>query len=115
MNYGDTFFIHQNGQLFDSHLWVVISDPNVDAEAIVVVSLTFVLRCLCFLLVNLSMQRLDGLFSPQSHNDTKIVFCPDITEPTDFYKEVGEGVEYQRTMGCVFTTKTQRHKGAGNK
>lgn len=40
MNYGDTFFIKQNGQLFDSHLWVVISDPNVDAEAIVVVSLT---------------------------------------------------------------------------
>ena len=45
------------------------------------------------------MQRLDGLFSPQSHNDTKIVLCPDITEPTDFYKEVGEGVECQRTTG----------------
>ena len=27
------------------------------------------------------------------------MLCPDITEPTDFYKEVGEGVECQRTTG----------------
>ncbi|MDA8375948.1 MAG: hypothetical protein M0Z50_02530 [Planctomycetia bacterium] len=40
MNYGDTFFIKPKGRIFDSHLWVVISNPNMYSLIKLVVSLT---------------------------------------------------------------------------
>ncbi len=38
MNYADTFFIKQKDRLFDSHLWVVVSDPFQDSEKVLIVS-----------------------------------------------------------------------------
>ncbi len=40
MNAGDTFFIQQVGKLYDSHLWMVLSDPALDANQVLIVSLT---------------------------------------------------------------------------
>jgi hypothetical protein len=40
MNAGDTFRIPQPGTSLDSHLWVVISDPVVDAERVLIVNFT---------------------------------------------------------------------------
>ena len=40
MNAGDTFLVALPGTSYDSHLWIVISDPDADAERIVIVSLT---------------------------------------------------------------------------
>jgi hypothetical protein len=37
---GDTFRIPQPGTSLDSHLWVVISDPSIDAENILIVNFT---------------------------------------------------------------------------
>jgi hypothetical protein len=38
MKAGDTFYISDRG--VDTHLWVVISDPDRDAERVVLVSMT---------------------------------------------------------------------------
>ena len=38
MKPGDTFFIRDRA--VDSHLWVILSDPDVDAERVVMVSMT---------------------------------------------------------------------------
>ena len=40
MNAGDTFFVQQVGKLYDSHLWMVLSDPALDADKVLIVSLT---------------------------------------------------------------------------
>ena len=40
MKAGDTFLIDQPGTSLDSHLWIVISDPMVDSEDVVIVNLT---------------------------------------------------------------------------
>ena len=40
MHYGETFLIRAKGRLFDSHLWIVISDPAADAVCVVAVNLT---------------------------------------------------------------------------
>lgn len=40
MNGGDTFRIPQPGTSLDSHLWIVISDPAVDDERILIVNFT---------------------------------------------------------------------------
>ena len=40
MNAGDTFFVQQIGKLYDSHLWMVLSDPALDADKVLIVSLT---------------------------------------------------------------------------
>ena len=50
--------------------------PILKPREVIAILESLVLRCLCYLLVNLSIQRLDGLFSPQSHNDTKIGRLP---------------------------------------
>jgi hypothetical protein len=42
MKAGDTFRIPQPGTSLDSHLWVVISDPAQDANAILIVNFTTV-------------------------------------------------------------------------
>jgi hypothetical protein len=40
MNAGDTFRIPEPGTSLDSHLWVIISDPAIDAERILIVNFT---------------------------------------------------------------------------
>ena len=40
MNAGDTFRIPQPGTSLDSHLWVVISDPALDPDKILIVNFT---------------------------------------------------------------------------
>ncbi len=40
MNGGDTFFVQQVGKLYDSHLWMVLSDPALNANQVLIVSLT---------------------------------------------------------------------------
>jgi len=40
MNGGDTFRIPQPGTSLDSHLWIVISDPSIDAKRILIVNFT---------------------------------------------------------------------------
>lgn len=40
MNAGDTFLIAQPGTSLDSHLWIVLSDPTLDKNNIVLVNLT---------------------------------------------------------------------------
>ncbi len=40
MNAGDTFRIPQPGTSLDSHLWVVISDPVVDPDRVLIVNFT---------------------------------------------------------------------------
>ncbi len=40
MKAGDTFFVQQVGKLYDSHLWIVLSDPALDANQVLIVSLT---------------------------------------------------------------------------
>ena len=40
MNAGGTFHIPQPGTSLDSHLWVVISDPRIDQEKILIVNFT---------------------------------------------------------------------------
>ena len=40
MNAGDTFFVQQVGKLYDSHLWMVLSDPGLNANQVLIVSLT---------------------------------------------------------------------------
>jgi len=37
---GDTFIIEQPGTSLDSHLWMVISDPNVDPHEVVLLNFT---------------------------------------------------------------------------
>ena len=40
MNAGDTFLIPEPGTSLDSHLWIVLSDPSVDADKVLIVNLT---------------------------------------------------------------------------
>jgi hypothetical protein len=40
MNAGDTFLIPLPGTSLDSHLWVVISDPNIDPDKVLIVNST---------------------------------------------------------------------------
>ncbi len=40
MKAGDTFFVQQVGKLYDSHLWMVLSDPALNANQVLIVSLT---------------------------------------------------------------------------
>ena len=40
MNAGDTFFVQQVGKLYDSHLWMVLSNPALNANQVLIVSLT---------------------------------------------------------------------------
>ena len=40
MNAGDTFFVQQVGKLYDSHLWMVLSDPALNINQVLIVSLT---------------------------------------------------------------------------
>ena len=40
MNAGDTFLITEPGTSYDSHLWMVISDPSVDPHFVLVVNFT---------------------------------------------------------------------------
>ena len=40
MNPGDTFFVQQVGKRYDSHLWMVLSDPALNANQVLIVSLT---------------------------------------------------------------------------
>jgi hypothetical protein len=40
MKAGDTLLIDDPGTTLDSHLWIVISDPDVDPEHVVIVNLT---------------------------------------------------------------------------
>jgi hypothetical protein len=40
MNAGDTFRIPQPGTSLDSHLWVVISDPSIDPNRVLIVNFT---------------------------------------------------------------------------
>ena len=40
MNAGDTFLIPEPGASLDSHLWIVLSDPSVDAERVLIANLT---------------------------------------------------------------------------
>ncbi|MSU78846.1 MAG: hypothetical protein EXS16_12225 [Gemmataceae bacterium] len=40
MKAGDTFKISQPGTSLDSHLWVVISDPAINGEQILIVNVT---------------------------------------------------------------------------
>ena len=40
MKAGDTFIIEQPGTSLDSHLWMVISDPNVDPHEVVLLNFT---------------------------------------------------------------------------
>jgi len=40
MDAGDTFLVDRPNTSYDSHLWIVISDPAVDADRVVIVNLT---------------------------------------------------------------------------
>jgi hypothetical protein len=40
MRAGDTLIIERPGTSLDSHLWIVISDPSVDADKVVIVNMT---------------------------------------------------------------------------
>jgi hypothetical protein len=40
MKAGDTFLIEQPGTSLDSHLWIIISDPEIDSQHLVIVNLT---------------------------------------------------------------------------
>jgi hypothetical protein len=37
---GDTLLVIEPGTSYDSHLWIIISDPRKDAERVVIVSMT---------------------------------------------------------------------------
>jgi hypothetical protein len=40
MKAGDTFLIDEPGTSLDSHLWIIISDPEIDPDHLVIVNLT---------------------------------------------------------------------------
>jgi len=40
MDAGDTFYIPNPGTTLDSHLWIVVSDPNAFPEQVVIVNMT---------------------------------------------------------------------------
>lgn len=37
---GDTFLVEEPGTSYDSHLWIVLSDPNIDSDSVLIVNLT---------------------------------------------------------------------------
>ena len=40
MNAGDTFLIEEPGTSLDSHLWIVLSDPDIDPHSVLLVNFT---------------------------------------------------------------------------
>lgn len=40
MNAGDTLYVNNPGLQYDSHLWVIISDPDIDPHSVLIVNFT---------------------------------------------------------------------------
>lgn len=40
MNAGDTLYVNNPGLQYDSHLWVIVSDPDIDPRSVLIVNFT---------------------------------------------------------------------------